>query len=183
MPARRARSSARFSVFWNYLIRSCCNCCLVPRSRTTRQLPISSKTYAAPLTIDVVHPAHVTVLALGLHVTAAIALYLSALPLALVAAAVAVLSASGYLVVFRLRYFRRVIWRSDGTWLLLARDGRQFRARLKDDSLAVPFITLLSFDSLPPGKRHSILVVPTKVNAGALRRLRVRLRIAEASAG
>jgi len=143
----------------------------------TRKLPISSKKYATPLTIELAQPIHPVSIALGVHALAALAVLKSSLPPGLIWAAIAIVVSSFYLVVFRLRYFHRVIWRGDGDWLLVARNGEQVIAHLAAESLASPFITLLNFESVPRAKRYSVVIFPTEVNADALRRLRVRLRV------
>ena len=140
-------------------------------------MSISSKKYATPLTIELAQPVYPAVAAFVVHVLAGIALLLSSLPASLICATLAIVFASAYLVVFRLRYFHRISWRGDGSWLLWARNGQYVIARLAAESLATPCITLLNFDSVPSGKRFSIAIFPTAVNADALRRLRVRLRL------
>jgi hypothetical protein len=140
-------------------------------------LSISSKTYATPLTIELATPVYPAAIALGAHVLAGVALLFSSLPAALVWATFAILFASAYHVMFRLRYFNRIIWRSDDSWLLWARNGRHVIARLAVESLATTCITLLNFNTVTSGKCFSVVIFPTAVNADALRRLRVRLRL------
>lgn len=143
----------------------------------------SSKKYATPLTIELAIPLYPAMIALGVHVLAGSALLYSSLPLPLVWATSAIVLASAYFVIFQLRYFDRIIWRRDGSWLLCARNGQHVIARLAAESLATPRLTLLNFDSVPPGKRFSVAIFPTAVNADALRRLRVRLRLDSGDGG
>ena len=144
-------------------------------------MSISSTPYATPLTIDLRHPLYAKAIVLVVHGLAALALLTAALPVALDAAGLAIIAASVYLVRFRLRYLRRVIWRADGSWLLIAHDGNAVVAQLAPDSLALPFITLLNFRSVPRGRQLSVVAFPTADNVETLRKLRVRLRVSAAT--
>ena len=54
----------------------------------TRKLPISSKKYATPLTIELAQPIHPVSIVLGVHALAALAVLNSSLPLGLIWAAI-----------------------------------------------------------------------------------------------
>jgi len=140
-------------------------------------LSISSKQYAKPLTIELAQPVYAVLIAVVVHLSAGLALLLSSLPVALSWAGLAIIAASGYLVMFRLRYLRRLVWRADGTWLLTTRNGPTVIAKLAADSLALSFVMLLNFHSVSGRKHFSVVIFPTAENAEALRKLRVRLRV------
>lgn len=140
-------------------------------------MPLSSHQYAKPLTIELVQSGHATIIVMVVHGLAASALLASSLPAAVQVAGLAIIAGSVYLVMFRLRYLRRLVWQSDGNWLLIARDGREVIAQLTAESVALPFVTLLNFRSLPRGHHFSVAVFPNAYNADTLRRLRVRLRV------
>ena len=134
-------------------------------------MPLSSHQYAKPLTIELARSGYATVIALVVHGLATIALLASSLPTAMHAAGLAIIAGSIYLVTFRLRYLRRLVWHADGSWLLIARDGREVTAELASESVALPFVTLLNFRSVPKGHHFSIAVFPNASNTDALRRL------------
>lgn len=70
----------------------------------------------------------------------------------------------------------RLIWPAYGPWLLVRRDGTKDKAALRGDSYVHPGMVVLNFDLRPTG-RTSVVLLPDSLDAEALRRLRVRLRI------
>ncbi|MGH8029792.1 MAG: protein YgfX [Arenimonas sp.] len=131
--------------------------------------------------------------------TAILALALVALPpgppLALLAAAVAVswfLTRRHPVFGHGRRALTRLTWHADGTWTLHDAAGARFEGELQGSSLVHDWLLVLNFrlegDGRPPGlesgPRHSRKALRTRallgdeIDAQALRRLRVRLRLA-----
>ena len=141
-------------------------------------MPTSSNRYATPLTIELEASAVAMSLTAAVHALAAIALFLTSLPVALAVALLAVVAANAWLTVFRLRFVRAISWRSDGRWLLSARNGTLHEARLcSSTSLVTPCGCVLNFAAIRGDARFSVVILRSAANAEALRRLRVRLTI------
>ena len=68
-----------------------------------------------------------------------------------------------------------LVWDEWGQWRLLQRDGRVHDARLEHGAYSHPRLVVLPFRSRNAG-RLRVLIVPDRVDAECLRRLRVRLR-------
>lgn len=68
-----------------------------------------------------------------------------------------------------------VAWDGQGRWRLVQRNGRVLDATLERDAYAHPALVALPFRARD-GHRLDVLIVPDRVDAQSLRRLRVRLR-------
>ena len=68
-----------------------------------------------------------------------------------------------------------LVWDEQGQWRLLQRDGRVRDARLEHGAYAHRALVVLPFRTRS-GARLRVLIVPDRVDAESLRRLRARLR-------
>lgn len=68
-----------------------------------------------------------------------------------------------------------VAWDQQGQWRLVQRNGVVLDAWLEHGAYSHPALLVLPF-RLRDGHRRRVLVVPDRVQAGVLRRIRVRLR-------
>ncbi len=71
---------------------------------------------------------------------------------------------------------RELVWEGDGIWRLLRADGSEREARLRGDSFVHPYLVVLNFRQTD-GRPCSVLLIPGRVSAADLRRLRVRLKL------
>ena len=72
------------------------------------------------------------------------------------------------------RRIERVIWSSDGEWLLIDASGRKREVQLATDTRMGPGCVWLHWQTTRP---HTLLLLLCDVSADQLRRLSVRLRI------
>ncbi len=65
-----------------------------------------------------------------------------------------------------------LLWTREGEWRLRERGGRECVCRLRHDSYAHPFLTVLNFAG---DRRCSVVLLPDSLDRDTFRRLRVRL--------
>jgi hypothetical protein len=75
-----------------------------------------------------------------------------------------------------------IVWDRQGQWRLVQRDGQGLDAWLDHGAYSHPMLVALPFRTRV-GHRRCVLVVPDRVDADHMRRLRVRLRCASVRSG
>ena len=76
---------------------------------------------------------------------------------------------------------RRLVWQSDGSWLLDDGQAKQRPAGLLPSTYLHPRLVILNFRLLDSRQRRNVVLLPDSLDPECLRQLRVRLRIEAAA--
>ncbi len=79
-------------------------------------------------------------------------------------------------VLLRRHAVTALLWDELGEWRLWIDGGKEVAVRLEPDNFTSPRCVVLNFRTPEGGARHAVVLFPDSLDAGNLRRLRVRLR-------